>query len=167
MSQHPPAPYFARTATNVNTFYRSKIDSMREEIQQMRQTLNALLEEGASITRAKTNAEPAQPKEPDVASGETASPAGTALSAAREDNTHMAMTRENSLEPGTNGDAVANGSVTVEEPMGSLYEVTRLRNIRSNQAKTARPISDDTGEVNDFISRGVISEVEATELYRR
>ena len=133
----------------------------------MRQTLNALLEEGAKITTPKKNMDPVRHNRPDVALGETASPAGSALSAAREDNTHMAMTRENSLEPGTNGDVVANGSVTVEEPMGSLYEVTRLRNIRSNQAKTARPVFDETGEVNDFISRGVISEVEATELYRR
>lgn len=79
----------------------------------------------------------------------------------------MAMTRENSVEPGANGEIVGSGSVMVEEPMGSLYEVTRLRNIRSNRAKMVRPAADDTGEVNDFISRGVISEVEAAELYRR
>ena len=133
----------------------------------MRQTLNALLEEGAKITKPKANLETVRYKVPDIVPGETASPAGTALSAAREDNTHMAMTRENSLEPGVNGEIAANGSVTVEEPMGSLYEVTRLRNIRSNPTKTIRPLLDDTEELNDFISRGVISEAEATELYRR
>lgn len=77
----------------------------------------------------------------------------------------MAMTRENSLEPTSNGDN-GNGAVTVEEPMNSLYEVTRLRNIRSNRAKTAREVPGSEGELNDFISRGVISEYEAEELYK-
>lgn len=72
------------------------------------------------------------------------------------------MTRENSLEPDQGLSAV-----TVEEPMGSLYEVTRLRNIRSNKAKTARPLPGIQGELNDFISRGTISEREAEELYKR
>ena len=133
----------------------------------MRQSLNALLGESAKITRPALNVESVLQKERDVVSAETASPAVTTTSAAREDNTHMAMTRENSLEPGANGEIVASGSVTVEEPMGSLYEVTRLRNIRSNPTKTIRPLLDDTEELNDFISRGVISEAEATELYRR
>lgn len=75
------------------------------------------------------------------------------------------MTRENSVEPAPHGDHT-NGAVTVEEPMGSLYEVTRLRNIRSNKAKTARPLAGGQGEPNDFISRGVIPEYEAEELYR-
>lgn len=77
----------------------------------------------------------------------------------------MAMTRENSLEPAQNVDQ-SNGAVTVEEPMGSLYEVTRLRNIRSNRAKTLRPVAGSQGELNDFISRGVISEHEAEELFK-
>lgn len=88
-----------------------------------------------------------------------------ALSSTREDNTQMAMTRENSLEPAQSVDQ-GNGAVTVEEPMGSLYEVTRLRNIRSNRAKTVRPAPGSQGELNDFISRGVISEHEAEELYK-
>ncbi|KAL4792866.1 hypothetical protein BDV19DRAFT_240642 [Aspergillus venezuelensis] len=79
-----------------------------------------------------------------------------------DDNTQMAMTRENSLEP-VNGDE--NEPVTLEEPMGSLYKVTRLRNIRSNKAKTVRPSPGTTGELNDFISKGVISQTEAEELY--
>ncbi|KAL2842566.1 hypothetical protein BJY01DRAFT_200727 [Aspergillus pseudoustus] len=76
----------------------------------------------------------------------------------------MAMTRENSLEPAMNSDG--NEPVTLEEPMGSLYEVTRLRNIRSNKAKTARPSPGTNSELKDFISRGVIAEAEAEELYR-
>lgn len=77
----------------------------------------------------------------------------------------MAMTRENSLEPAPSSDQ-GNGAVAVEDPMNSLYEVTRLRNIRSNRAKTARPLPGSQGELNDFISRGVISEHEAEELYK-
>lgn len=76
----------------------------------------------------------------------------------------MAMTRENSLEPAHNGEG--NGAVTVEEPMNSLYEVTRLRNIRSNQTNTTRPQLGSQAELDDFISRGVISELEAEELYQ-
>lgn len=74
------------------------------------------------------------------------------------------MTRENSLEPAPNGEG--NGAVTVEEPMNSLYEVTRLRNIRSNQTNTTRPQPESQAELDDFISRGVISEQEAEELYQ-
>jgi hypothetical protein len=87
-----------------------------------------------------------------------------ALPSADDDNTQMAMTRENSLEPTMNSDG--NEPVTLDEPMGSLYEVTRLRNIRSNKAKTARPSLGTNGELKDFISRGVIAEAEAEELYR-
>lgn len=77
----------------------------------------------------------------------------------------MAMTRENS--PEANGNAEHNSnSVTVEEPMGSLYEVTRLRNIRSNRAKTVRPATE-RGQVQDLISRGIIPLSEAESLYTR
>lgn len=66
----------------------------------------------------------------------------------------MAMTREPSPEdPGTNDTSGA--SVLVTEPMGTLYEVTRLRNIRSNQAKVSRTGMDSAGQVEDFISKGV------------
>src|SRR5690242_5147861 len=40
----------------------------------------------------------------------------------------MAMTRENSQEP----DANRTTDPLVTDPMGSLYEVTKLRNLRSN-----------------------------------
>ncbi|KAI0145464.1 hypothetical protein GGR57DRAFT_299184 [Xylariaceae sp. FL1272] len=143
--------------------YEGKIDQMREEIRQMKQSLDALIDQGEHIIKPSQNARPKlgmQVKSPD----DTSSPSGTVLSRP-EDNTHMAMTRENSVEPGS-GDITANGSVTVEEPMGSLYEVTRLRNIRSNRAKMTRPAADGSIETNDFISRGVISEGEAADLYR-
>lgn len=130
---------------------------MREEMKLMRQSINTILADkrappvSAEASLMAQNVSTGTP-------GSTTSPA--ALSNTREDNTQMAMTRENSLEP----DPLM-AAVTVEEPMGSLYEVTRLRNIRSNKAKTARPLSGDQGELNDFISRGVITEPEAEELY--
>jgi hypothetical protein len=92
------------------------------------------------------------------------SPVGTVISSSREDNTSMAMTRENSVAPDAAEDAAAE-SVTVEEPMGTLYEVTRLRNLRSSQAHTARPRVEGEHDVVDFISRGVIEQSEADELY--
>ena len=135
---------------------------MRHEIQLMRQSLDSVLVSKQS---------PKLPFEPQlltVHNAPTATPANTTSPAglsSREDNTQMAMTRENSLEPIQNSDG-SNGAVTVEEPMNSLYEVTRLRNIRSNRAKTARELPGSQGELNDFISRGVISEQEAEELYK-
>ena len=140
---------------------------MREEIQQMKKSLDAVLNK-CSLQEEQLAA--AQARDADnrgraLSSGatENATPSSVALSLAREDNTQMAMTRENSVEVASNGDG--NEPVTLEEPMGSLYEVTRLRNIRSNKAKTARPSTENQGKIDDFISRGVISEQEAEELY--
>ncbi|KAJ0268902.1 hypothetical protein COL940_012943 [Colletotrichum noveboracense] len=74
------------------------------------------------------------------------------------------MTREDSPNPVSDDDQQY-GPETLEEPMGSLYEVTRLRNVRSNQANTPQPISADDNKLDDFISRGAISEEKAEELY--
>ncbi|CAI0649355.1 unnamed protein product [Colletotrichum noveboracense] len=170
-----------------------KIDSMRSEIEQMNNKLDAVLaetvrlqaESAANGTRQQLQTQgqyqdlpaplshddpPSVPSHPSVAQysgppsgtpGNMTSPAGISC---REDNTHMAMTRENSPDPVSHGDP-SNGSVTVEDPMGSLYEVTRLRNIRSNKSKMTRPLPEGQGQLNDFISRGVIAESEAEELY--
>ncbi|CAI7678476.1 unnamed protein product [Penicillium manginii] len=93
------------------------------------------------------------------------SPTNLSSCAKATENHGMAMTRENSPEPAQDANLGA-ASVLVTEPMGGLYEVTRLRNIRSNQAKL--DISGPSGEekMDDFISRGVISEDEAEDLYR-
>lgn len=66
----------------------------------------------------------------------------------------MAMTREPSPE-NIDGHQRPDTAVQVTEPMGSLYEVTRLRNIRSNQARVSRPGLESSGQVEDFIARGV------------
>ena len=76
----------------------------------------------------------------------------------------MAMTREPSPEVDNENDATP-ASVQVAEPMGTLYEVTKLRNIRSNQANISRTGPESVGQVEDFISRGIIGEAEAEELY--
>lgn len=141
------------------TYSRHKIDAIQQQMELMRQSIDAVL---AEKRQAKT------PQEANHLGTSTATPGSTTSLAGlstREDNMQMAMTRENSLEPPPNSDQ-ANSAVTVEEPMGSLYEVTRLRNIRSNRAKTAREVPGSQGELNDFISRGVISEHEAEELYK-
>ncbi|EPE30104.1 Zn2/Cys6 DNA-binding protein [Glarea lozoyensis ATCC 20868] len=71
----------------------------------------------------------------------------------------MAMTRENSNEPEHSHE----GSGTlVGAPINTLYEVTRLRHLRGNPRSndlTRNPLD------NDFISRGVIGEKEAQELF--
>ncbi|KAL4802398.1 hypothetical protein BDV18DRAFT_166983 [Aspergillus unguis] len=159
-----PAPYAVQNgpATGITDRYEQKMDSMTEEMKRMRESLDALL--ALKQSHSSTSPDGGHSVHIPLTSTplSTTSPAGLST---REDNTQMAMTRENSLEPAPHGDH-RDGAVTVEEPMGSLYEVTRLRNIRSNKAKTARPHAGAQGELNDFISRGVISEDEAEELYR-
>ncbi|KAH7136919.1 hypothetical protein B0J13DRAFT_560256 [Dactylonectria estremocensis] len=147
-----------------------KIDAMYQDIQDVKHALDALLNKH-SVQEPQVAAAGAQAllvankQHTPLSSAllDNTTPSSAAWSSAREDNTHMAMTRENSLEPAQGGDG--NEPVTLEEPMGSLYEVTKLRNIRSNKAKTARPSPENIGEVHDFISRGIISEHEAEELY--
>ncbi|KAM5345245.1 hypothetical protein ACJ41O_011107 [Fusarium nematophilum] len=124
--------------------YEHKIDSMRHEIELMRQSIDALVAEKRQPQLQQDTHSLSVPNIPTTTPGSTTSPTGLST---REDNTQMAMTRENSLEPAPNGDQ-GNGAVTVEEPMNSLYEP-------GSQA-----------ELNDFISRGVISEHEAEELYK-
>ena len=143
-----------------------KIDLMRRELLQLQATLDSLVQRGAAI------ALPAGEQAFEVAQhGSTISPYSVSglgrISEAsiREDNMKMAMTRENSMEADTPTDANDTSAVQVEEPMSSLYEVTKLRNIRSNPARTARPLLDEESEIDDFISRGVITEREAQELY--
>ncbi|KAH8649073.1 hypothetical protein BX600DRAFT_404159, partial [Xylariales sp. PMI_506] len=145
--------------------YEHKIDLMHNEIQKMRASIEALIRQGGK------HSETAQPTGIHDAAQYTtpqgsSSPATPGVRRSREDNVHMAMTRENSLEPANQHDQNPINAVDVEEPMGSLYEITRLRNIRSNRAKTARPSNAGVGEVDDFISRGVISLSEAEDLYK-
>lgn len=68
----------------------------------------------------------------------------------------MAMTREHSLEP----ESSKMNDALVSAPMGSLYEVTKLRNLRSNPSANTGPVV-----VEDFISKGKVSEAEAEELF--
>ncbi|KAK2606775.1 hypothetical protein N8I77_005504 [Diaporthe amygdali] len=126
---------------------------IREDIRQIQASLDVLA--GQKMLQAEPTSHHESPPNATIAAGEALS--------AREFNLRMAMTRENS--PEANGNTEHNGSsVTVEEPMGSLYEVTRLRNIRSNKAKTVRPATE-RGQVQDLISRGVIPLSEAESLY--
>lgn len=136
---------------------------MQHEIQEMRQSIELLVRQG-NTTHGTTPGLNTHHGVRIETPQNTTSPATTTLSS-REDNTRMAMTRENSLDPVHSGDST-HGPVTVEEPMGSLYEVTRLRNIRSNKAKVIRPPREMVDGLDDFISRGVISEMEAEELYK-
>jgi hypothetical protein len=76
----------------------------------------------------------------------------------------MAMTRENSREREVMGEVGNNALIAA--PMGSLYEVTKLRNLRSNphgyfEQGTTAPLED-----KDFISSGEISLEEADEMFQ-
>lgn len=87
-------------------------------------------------------------------SAEHSSPANLSSKGKSTETHGMAMTRENSPEA-QQGSSSGPASVLVTEPMGGLYEVTRLRNIRSNQATLDRPIPEQEDQIDDFISRGV------------
>ncbi|KAF9699167.1 hypothetical protein EKO04_002778 [Ascochyta lentis] len=69
----------------------------------------------------------------------------------------MDMTRENSVER----DSVEDADL-VTAPMRSLYDLTRIRNLRSNVK--FRP--GQNPELEDFIAQGVISLPEAEDLFR-
>lgn len=71
----------------------------------------------------------------------------------RESN---ATEREGSQEP---HDHV--GNTLVSNPMGSLYEVTKFRGLRTSRLGYRHPAEMDS----DFISRGVISHTEGEELF--
>ncbi|KAF2655468.1 fungal-specific transcription factor-like protein [Lophiostoma macrostomum CBS 122681] len=71
----------------------------------------------------------------------------------------MDMTRENSPERSVDEE----DTNLVPAPMRSLYDLTRIRNLRSNARwKTNASALDD-----DFITQGIISPVEADELFKR
>lgn len=76
----------------------------------------------------------------------------------------MAMTRENSQEP-TQSRA---SDTLVTDPMGALYEVTKLRNLRSNKlhGHDYFHAARSTIVEDDFISKGKVSEADAEELFR-
>ncbi|KAH6669797.1 putative fungal-specific transcription factor [Halenospora varia] len=80
---------------------------------------------------------------------------------ARRPTAAMAMTRENSQEP-DHSDQKTNTIVT--DPMGSLYEVTKLRNLRSNPQSKSRQYN--TSMDDDFISCGRVSIQDAEQLFQ-
>ena len=67
----------------------------------------------------------------------------------------MAMTRENSQDPDTEPELIS-------APMGSLFEVTKLRNLRSNLPMQL-PLA--SGVEDDVISRGLLPLEEAEKLF--
>ena len=153
----------------LNGQYERKIDAMQDQIQQLQQTLNTLVQQGLRTTPLQSVASPVSVRsEPVVVLASpltTSSNISDSLHSARSvDNTRMDMTRENSPEPMETSDN--HKLVSVIEPMGSLYEVTRLRNIRSDQSKTFRSEAEEESHIDDFISRGLMSEGEAQELYK-
>lgn len=76
----------------------------------------------------------------------------------------MAMTRENSQEAETN--AEGNTSL-VSAPMGTLFEVTKLRNLRSNPRSQQSTNNLTTAIEDDFISVGLISLSDAERLFNQ
>jgi len=76
----------------------------------------------------------------------------------------MDMTREASPESG--GQAQADEDVLVATPMASLFEVTKLRNLRSNVQTRANQRSR-TALQEDFVSQGRVSLADAEDLFGR
>ncbi|KAI9150237.1 alpha/beta-hydrolase [Paramyrothecium foliicola] len=146
---------------------RSRIDAIQQGIQDLKDKLDAVLHQpsyipthtdGTSTRHAYlgSQAQDAMPILTDAVPSYT--PPWD-----KEENNRMAMTRESS--PEVVNDAEGNEPVTLEEPTRSLYEVTKLRNIRSNKAKTTRAARGNKSNVNDFMARGIMSEEESEQLY--
>ncbi|RMY67729.1 hypothetical protein D0863_07601 [Hortaea werneckii] len=137
--------------------YGQKIDTMCKAIGQLQQTVDRLLQQNnLSSDDVRREASP-------IGSSPASAASNQVHTQRSLDFTRMAMTRDNSPEPPHQIEPT-HTSVVVTEPMGSLYELTRLRNLRSNQSKLARR----TGELeagNDFISRGLLDNAEAEELF--
>jgi hypothetical protein len=140
----------------VLTQKRRKLDLLRDKIQHLHATLALLLPPGPSPTNDSTsrNTQPTTCSIQGVTPHTATDPVMSFERSLVDEHHGMAMTRENS--PDAAGEKqVAGASVLVTEPMGSLYEVTRLRNLRSNQAKVSRTNEEGLGQAEDFISRGV------------
>jgi hypothetical protein len=75
----------------------------------------------------------------------------------------MAMTRESSQEPAQSRE----NDTLVTDPMGALYEVTKLRNLRSNNLHRHGNVHAAKSTIleDDFISKGKVSEADAEELF--
>jgi hypothetical protein len=114
---------------------------------------------GANAT--KTEKSPTH-AELDQANQERYSPTLLGTTMRKLQATGMAMTRESSREPQIKEEL--DNETIVAAPMGSLYEVTKLRNLRSNPVET--PQQPKVARITeDFISRGHITEVEANDLF--
>ncbi|KAJ6130867.1 hypothetical protein N7512_003647 [Penicillium capsulatum] len=132
---------------------------MRNEIQILQKTLNTI--NTAALTHSAASGQGIVPStapyqtvnQSPSALADRVSPAAWSARSRASEGHRMAMTRENSPEP-AQGAGGGTGSVLVTEPMGGLYEVTRLRNIRSNQTKLDRSVPDSDDHVDDFIARG-------------
>jgi len=74
----------------------------------------------------------------------------------------MAMTRENSQEPDHTDPKT---DAIVADPMGSLYEVTKLRNLRSNPHSESRQYNSSIEE--DLISCGKVTLQHAEHLFQQ
>ncbi|KAK9350461.1 hypothetical protein V1523DRAFT_80133 [Lipomyces doorenjongii] len=90
---------------------------------------------------------------------EPSAPQAAAVIEHMNSSSAMAMTRENSQEP------ALEESELVAAPMRSLYEVTKLRNLRSNLNSVSNGPSPPSVLEQDLISRGCVSLDEAEMLF--
>jgi hypothetical protein len=156
--------------------FRDKMDDISDRVRQMQQSLDTLVQQ---LNSERSIAQPVDhdmenhDNDENQLSEQRVGPATvpitpdeiksvTSSAGRRQGISGMAMTREPTPE-----DDQAHGPALVTEPMESLYEVTRLRNIRSNQAQNVRTPTDGGDTLQDFISRGVISKEEAESLYQK
>ncbi|KAF6818850.1 C6 transcription factor [Colletotrichum plurivorum] len=142
---------------------------MREEIKQMQRSLDAVLIQ--DLRRADAEGDPTgilpetrgfSPR-PNTPPEELVSPARPI--SARETSRREAPRGSSPGHPAFD-DEQQHGPEALKEPMGSLFEVTKLRSIRNNQTTTQTSHSRGRkGTCRDLITRGVIPEARAQELY--
>lgn len=148
---------------------REKVDAMREEIKQMRSSLEAVLIQGLRRTEVEGDPSEILP-ESRCFSPRPDSPPEELVSPARHVSARETSRREEprSSSPGhpTFDEEQQHGPEGLKEPMGSLFEVTKLRSNRNNETATQTSQSRRRkGTCQDLITRGVVPEVRAQELY--
>jgi len=156
----------------------SKLDQIGKDISSIQAALGSLLKQrSALISREEGQKSPAG--SPSSKTATSSSINGTFMQQDSDNESldghfsqvntprHTAMTRENSPVGRLTDDQIDLArAVSMNEPMGSLYEVTRLRNIRFNQCSEPGSERSSEGPIIDFISKGVIKEEEAERLYK-
>lgn len=139
----------------------AKVEALQAALAQVQSVLNLPRDTGATPTSSMRSGsyQHSQQSHHHVHKAEPTHPGPAAVSPTQP-RTITAMTRENSVEPESHE---TDEQAIVSAPMASLYEVTKLRNIRSDPWAHAHSASRNAEP--DFITQGRVSFPQAQHLF--